>query len=155
MDKSTLSLTGCWLLAAAFIGVPWAFPFSWPGFGDEPACRFVELAVDFSKGLELESWSTADCALLASHPGNGGPVCPGVGVMGFPPLINSTISSASLERSPSGRNGLSQPLSVLKNSFLPLVLTRPVGASSFSRPGLLNVWIVEILAKLKHSWTEN
>lgn len=38
---------------------------------------------------------------------------PGVGVIGLPPLINSTISSASLDRSPSGRKGLSHPLSVL------------------------------------------
>lgn len=37
-----------------------------------------------------------------------------VGVIGLPSLISSTISSASLDKSPSGRNGLSQPLSVLK-----------------------------------------
>lgn len=115
----TLSLTGCWLFAvAAFIGVPWAFPFSCPGFGEEFACRFVEFAEDFSKGLELESWSIVVCALsVVSHPGNGGAVWPGVGVIGFPPFINSTISSASLERSPSGLNGLSQPLSVLEMNF--------------------------------------
>lgn len=38
----------------------------------------------------------------------------GVGVMGLPPFISDTISSASRLRSPSGRNGLSHPLSVLK-----------------------------------------
>lgn len=39
---------------------------------------------------------------------------PDVGVIGLPPFISSTISSASLLKSPPGRKGLSQPLSVLK-----------------------------------------
>lgn len=50
----------------------------------------------------------------SSSEGRGGKLPSGVGVIGLPSFINSTISSASLLRSPPGRNGLSQPLSVLK-----------------------------------------
>lgn len=50
---------------------------------------------------------------VSSAEGNGGALLSGVGVIGLPPFINSTISSASLLNSPPGRNGLSQPLSVL------------------------------------------
>lgn len=51
---------------------------------------------------------------FTSNDGNGGATLPGVGVIGLPPFINSTISSASLLKSPPGRNGFSQPLSVLE-----------------------------------------
>lgn len=44
----------------------------------------------------------------------GAVILSGVGVIGLPPLIRSNNSSASLSNSPPGRNGLSQPLSVLK-----------------------------------------
>lgn len=108
----TFSLTG-WL--PAFEGVPpCALPFSWPGLGDELAWQFADLR----SGLVLESPD------LPSHPGNGGAFWPGVGVIGFPPFISSTISSASRERSPSGLNGLSQPLSVLKSKDLPRLVFR-------------------------------
>lgn len=53
------------------------------------------------------------CAFSSSSPASCGTAV-GVGVMGLPPLIRDTISSASRLRSPSGRNGLSHPLSVLK-----------------------------------------
>lgn len=55
------------------------------------------------------SWTVAS---LSSTPIFSDPFAE-VGVMGFPSLIRPTISSASRLRSPSGRNGLSHPLSVL------------------------------------------
>lgn len=51
---------------------------------------------------------------VSSFNGSFGDVFPGVGVIGLPSFISSTISSASRLRSPPGRNGFSQPLSVLK-----------------------------------------
>lgn len=63
---------------------------------------------------------TECCALRVSSvrgvwPGLPGAALAGV-VMGLPPLMSSTISSASRLRSPSGRKGLSQPLSVLQHN---------------------------------------
>jgi hypothetical protein len=59
-------------------------------------------------------WSTWSCPSEPATDGSLGATLPGVGVIGLPPLIISTISSASRLRSPSGRNGLSHPLSVLQ-----------------------------------------
>ena len=85
----------------------WALPLPWLSLDEALPRRFVESR----SGLELES-----CSVLPSQPGSAGAFWPGVGVIGLPPFISSTISSASRDRSPSGLNGLSQPLSVLKQN---------------------------------------
>lgn len=58
--------------------------------------------------------STVSDLSVWSSDGREGPFAPGVGVIGFPPFISCTISSASRLKSPPGWKGLSQPLSVLK-----------------------------------------
>ena len=68
----------------------------------------LEVRFCLSERVAFPSWSS--CSSL-----DDGLFC--VGVIGLPSLISSTISSASFDKSPSGRNGLSQPLSVLQTKI--------------------------------------
>lgn len=74
-------------------------------FGDAPTTFVVVFWWDSLIAFFESVWSSD---------GKGGKLPSGVGVIGLPPFISSTISSASLLRSPPGRKGLSHPLSVLK-----------------------------------------
>lgn len=98
----------------------------------EPALSFFTLpfalwGVAFSCVAFLGDSVIGWCAVLLAYvillsvwsiKGVGDGALPDVGVIGLPPFINSTISSASRLKSPPGRNGLSQPLSVLKTKIM-------------------------------------
>jgi hypothetical protein len=81
--------------------------------GDTTSTLLAGVATGEEPALWWSAWSGPS---EPATDGSLGATLPGVGVIGLPPLIISTISSASRLRSPSGRNGLSHPLSVLNNT---------------------------------------
>jgi len=93
--------TVCWIstgplvpfVADPFTSLPLGEAFNWFWEGTEDDV----IIASFTLGLLLRSVSS---------------------LMGFPSLINSTIWSASLLRSPSGRNGLSHPSTVHINVYV-------------------------------------
>lgn len=100
--------------AVVLVALPSLFVVPFKLFGVEVAFSWVAFFGDSVMG----SWTLlAVCWWLwslSSRCDRDGGCWPGVGVIGLPPLINSTISSASRLRSPPGRKGLSHPLSTLQ-----------------------------------------